>query len=241
MAYAAVTLAQLRTSAGLRWEDTPFWTTADIDDAINEGLRVWNMLTGYWKTTANITTVANQHFYTLNTSLTYATIFHYQNNPIMQDVSKSIDNGRPTWQSETTASGGDVPTVPKMWMKFGVKLVAFWPAPALVQTIVAEGVAKTPVLSAAGDFVDIGEEELAYIEGYAIHRASLKLGGDVWKSTFHFYREFIEGASIRNEFLKASSFYRRVMGPDLLREWNPPRYNSQLKDIILSPAVTGAQ
>lgn len=235
MTYQQVQLSDLRTSIALRWESTPYWTNGDMDDAINEALRVWNMLTGYWKTTLNITSVANQHYYELSTNLTLATTFSYLNNPMAEESAKGLDNGRPTWQGENVNTGLDVPSIPKNWVRHGCRLIAIWPALAANGlTIVAEGVAKTPVLTNANDYIDIGQDELAYIEGYALHRCSFKLGGDIWKSTFKYYREFIEGAAIRSELLKASSFYRKVMGANLTGDFNKPRFPSQLPQAILS-------
>lgn len=234
MAYQQVTLAQFRTSIQLRWESTPFWTDDDIKDAINEGLRIWNLLTGFWKIQVNVTTVANQVWYATPATVLYPLQLYHANSPMTRTSIDDLDYGKPNWEADTTASGTPVPTRPKMWAPKGLELIAIWPADAANNnTMQLNGIATTPTLSADGDFIDIGQEEQGILEGYALHAASLKVGGTIWKATFPFYRDFIEAAGTRNELLRAQSFYRELMGLDMSRFSNPAKFPSTTTQQIL--------
>lgn len=63
--YTERTFAEIKTDVAYRLDDVDmtFFTDAEIGSAINEGLRVFQALTGYWRSRVNVATIANQAFY----------------------------------------------------------------------------------------------------------------------------------------------------------------------------------
>jgi hypothetical protein len=67
MAYADITLAQMKTQLSIRLGDPSkvFWTDAELEVYVKEALRTWGALTLYWRDRGLISTVANQAYYHL--------------------------------------------------------------------------------------------------------------------------------------------------------------------------------
>lgn len=215
MPYQAVTLAQFRQQLKDKWESVPFWTDADALLAINESLRIWNLLTGYWKRKAPITTVANQVWYQVGSTLLYGLRGEWQGLPVTYNSVFDMDYGHPGWEKETTASGGNIPNRVVHVIPKGLTLFAIWPADAVGgNSLLVDSVRATPTLVNDTDYIDIGQEEFGALLGFALHIAAFKQGGLRWKSTQHYYQEFIVAALSKNERLKASIFYRKYLGLD---------------------------
>lgn len=223
MPYQAVTLAQLQQQLKDRWESVAFWTDAEATTYINDALRWWNLFTAQWKRRVVITTVANQVWYSVPSTLIYDLRMDFTTTPMDVTSLTDLDNGRPGWEGETTATSG-VPTVPTFFAPAGLNLFAIWPADAVGdRQLVVDGVRATPVLSAAGDFLDLGQEELTAILGEALHTAAFKEGGGRWQNTQPLHQAFLLAAADRNERFKASTYFRRAMGLDSNRSQRPTR------------------
>lgn len=215
------TRADLRAQLQPKWESTVFWTDDEANHALNEALRVWNMLTGQWKKPIPIITVANQTWYVVPGTMLYGTKLTYNEATLTPSNMSDLDNLRNGWEAETTASGGDVPTTVSLWSPAGLDLFAIWPADAVGgNCILLDGIATTPVLLADTDKVDLGPEEFNAILGYALHVASFK-SEDLFGRTMAFYQQFIQAAIGKNGRLKASTFFRRYLGQDLNRSKRP--------------------
>lgn len=224
MAYTAVTLATLQSQLGDRWEDVPFWTDEEARLALNEALRVWNLLTGQWKRRVTQTTTANTVWYTLPSMIIANARVEFNGRPLEQTSLTELDNGRPNWENEKTNSGGSVPTRPALWAPAGLTLMAIWPADAAgSNSLVIDGVRATPTLARTDDYIDIGQEELNAILGYALHAVSLKAGGSIFRATLPHYKTFITAAADKNDRLRASNMYRWAMGLDVNRVQRPER------------------
>lgn len=233
MAYAAVTLSAFRTRLQERYDSAPFWSDDEADRAINETLRVWNMLTGFWKTRATQATTDDATFYTLPAALTFGARVTYNSLPLGLTSLFGMDNWRPEWRGEATDSGGAVPTTPKRWFPVGVTRYGIWPAHAGGGgTLTIDGLAATPQLSADGDFIDIGEEEHDAILDGTLHNLAFKAGMGILETTFPHYSRFIAAAAGRNDLLRTSSFFRRVLGQDHGR-WQRPIRAQGFIDLVL--------
>jgi len=223
VAYQQVTWAQLRTMLQARVESSAFWSDTEALHAINEALRLWNLLTGMWKRRELITTVADQVYYSLTSTLVYSVRADFSTFPLEQDSLGSLDNGMPGWEGHTTATSGK-PTRPAIWAPVGLKAIAIWPADHTGGNEIAiDGVRQTPVLSADTDYIDIGQAELQAILSYGLHYLAFKEGGQRFAATQKQYKEFILAAAEQNGRLKASTFFRRVMGLDQNRGFRPMR------------------
>jgi len=218
VSHQQVTLAQFRSSLQDSWESTPFWTVAEANRVINETLRWWNLLTGYWRKVDVILTTPGTVFYSLTSTLILPARVNFSSYPLDIGSVFDMNQGRPNWRAETTATGSPVPTRPTLWCPIGMKRVAIWPADAVGGvTLVVDAVRSTPVLVADTDFMDIGREEFSILNGEALHTAAFKEGGQRWRGTFGLHRAFIKAAMERNSMLFASDFYRRAAGYDVHR------------------------
>src|SRR3989304_1004123 len=110
MPYTPVTLADLKAHLKQRTDQSLFWSDEEARLALNESIRLWNLLTGRWRRTITMSTAVNQIEYALPSTMTYAMRVAYQSTPLQPSSYLELDLGRPTWRSETTISGGDVPT-----------------------------------------------------------------------------------------------------------------------------------
>jgi hypothetical protein len=222
MTYRSVTLAQLQSQLAERYESSPFWTATQALHALNEALRVWNMLTGMWKKTQTQLTTANTVYYTFSSSFVYNMKVSFGSRPMEIGSLSSMDNGRPTWEGETTASGGAVPTRPTIWIPAGLRMLAIWPADAVGgTTLVLDGVCVTPVLAAAGDFVDLAQSEHDALLGEALFILAFGEGGQRFEATKEFHKAFLTAALEQNSRLSQSAYFRKALGLDLNRGERP--------------------
>jgi hypothetical protein len=220
MAYAAVTLAQLRIGMEQRWDSTVFWTPEEARLAINEALRDWNLLVGRWHRRLTLSTGAGVVEYALGATLIYGARVKVGTVPLVSTSTLELDLARPTWRSETTASGGDVPTTPILWAPISLQRIAIWPATVGVgvNNLLVAGVAATPVLVEEADFVDLGEELHDPLLDYALHVAAFKEGGPRWAATMEYFTTFLQAAAQENSLLKANKAFRRFAGLDRRRD-----------------------
>lgn len=221
MSYGQVTLTQLQAQLAEKYDSAAFWTAEESRRALNEGLRVYNLLTGFWRVNVPLTLIPNDPFLSLPGSLTYRTRVTVASRPLAPTSMFDMDNGRPNWRAETTASGGTVPTAPKIWMPAGILLIFIWPAVVANTACIVEGVTNTPILVNGADFVDIGQEELGPLLNYALHVLTFKEGGLRFQATMPYYKDFILACAEKNGRLKLSNLYRWAMGLDLAREQTP--------------------
>lgn len=205
--YQTYTRAQLRAQLQLRWEESPFWTTADANLALNHALRVWNLLTSYWRARVVVTTTPNDPLVPIPGTLAQQTALTWQGRTMTGvSVAELLLLEPNTWQARTT-DGGRVPARPLFWAPVGLNLVQLYPASAVAGSVEVDGVRRTPVLAADGDFVDIGPEELSTLLGYALHAAAFKGGAALLERTKAYLGAFIEAAATRNQALKRTRWY----------------------------------
>lgn len=243
MPYARVTLAQLKVSILRRVDGAVFWTDEEARLAINETLRDWNLLTGRWRGTVTLSTLAPVAGvpvveYALGSALTYGMRVKQGTNPALIPTSIfELDYGRPTWRAETVISGGDVPTVPTLWAPRSLQVIAIWPATNTtgVNDLFVDGVAVTPILLQDGDFIDIGEEVVDVLSDYAVHLLAFKEGGPRWRATMPTLTEFLQAAAEENGLLKRSQQYRRMAGLDRRRDLQPPgKAPNKIAEVLVS-------
>lgn len=213
MAYQQLTLADLRTRLGDRIDHVPFWTTPEQDAAINEGLQFWGLLTSRWKRRAVIETTPFTYEYALPASLTYGMRLLFNGKPLGDSAKKDLDWARPNWRAESTLSGGDVPTVPSVWVKVSLSTIYLWPADAAGHnSLLCDSVDATPTLETADQYVNLGEEDVTLLLDYALHVLTLKKGGDAFQHTMDLLRRFLEAAALENSLITTSQAYRQLMG-----------------------------
>ena len=224
MAITRYSLADLRLRVQDRLESVPWYPVDSLDAAINESLLLWNLLTGQWRTRITLTTTANTIDYALPASLVFGTRLQFLTAPMGQASLWEFDQGMGGWRSQTTASGGTVPTRPMLWAAVSLTLIHIWPADAVGgNSILVDGVAATPVLTQASDYLDLGEESLSPLLDCAAHLAVFSEGTDRFAATDPQWMAFLQAAAGQNQQLKRSAQMRRYLGLDKGRFLRPTR------------------
>jgi hypothetical protein len=223
MAFQSVTLAQLRQRLRERWEEVPYWSDEEARIALNEALHFWNLLTGAWRERHVMAIHDNDPYWALPAPITYPMRVEYNGIPLDPTSLFDMDNGRPQWESETTATSG-VPTTPQHWMRVSLQMIAIWPMLDSGEgTLVIDGVANTPALVNDADFVDLDEDHMGAILAYALHVAAFKEGGTRFAGTMPSLQAFVSAAAEHNSHLKSSAFYNEVMGQWAQKTRNPTK------------------
>lgn len=233
MPYASLTWSEIRERLEDRYEAVPFWDDTEALLAFNEALRFFNLLVGRWVAQATLTTVANQYLYTVPTSLLYRTRLAHNGTPLSPSSREDLNLGRYQWRSETTISGGDVPVKPLLWAPVSLRAIYLWPADAVTgNSLLFDGIAHTPVIVEDGDTLDLGDDLLNTLLGYALHAAAFKKGGPFFQATLPYFRDFLMLAAEENDQIKTSKVYRRWMGLDH-RDQKPLRGSPTLMDQVV--------
>lgn len=239
MAYASITRAQLRARLQAMYEAAPFWTDDEANRAINRALRTWNMLTGRWQGRVTLATTPGNYDYAITVPILYRARVLYDTKPLSPTSITALNMGRPGWWTETTASGGSVPTRPMLWAPISLRLIAIWPADATGHhSLTIDGVADTPVLAADGGFVNLPEADVALLLGYALHLILFKKGGVWFQQSLPKFTAFLQGAAEQNAILTTSAAYRRWAG--LTKRDEKPLRTPALQP-VLGPAREAGQ
>lgn len=214
MPHQRVTRPQIRTLLEDKYEHTPFWEAEELDLAINESFRVYNLLTGTWRKRLVFSTPKPwNHFIAVPSVLLYGTRVAWDGLPLSYSSIDDLNKIRPHWRGETTLMKGDIPRRPTVWARTGLTSFGVWPADARAcGTWVVDGVADTPTLTDDVAYADLGDEELHGLLSYQIHYLSFKKGGSFLADTLPLYQNFLATCAKKNSRLKATAFYRRAMG-----------------------------
>ena len=228
MAYTQVTLTTLLARLAERYEGVPFWSADEARRALNEGLKIYSAATGFWRTLTTVVTVPNDPFVAVSAgSLVQGTRLSWQPYPLEPCSLADLNALYPNWRSTTTATPG-APSRPVYWARISLNLFAIYPADAYIDvnanhTITINGIRNTPLLVNGGDFIDLGQETLDVLLGYALHALTLKLGGPALVSTYPGWLALLDAAAEQSAEFAASDFYRRATGQDLQRDAKPTR------------------
>jgi len=224
MAIQRYNLADLRERLKDRIEGVPWWNVDALNDAINESLYLWNFLTGQWRRRITLATTPNTLDYALPATLVFGTRMQFNTFPLGQTSLWELDQGRPGWRTETTTSGGAVPTRPMLWAAVSLTLIHLWPADAVGGgALLVDGVAATPVLVQDGDYLDLGEDALTPLLDCAAHLALFSEGTDRFTATETQWHFFLQAAAEQNQQLKRSAQFRRYLGLDKGRGLRPTK------------------
>lgn len=204
-AYNTVTLTQFIANVRTNLGPSAFWSDSEITKFINAALRTWNCLTGFWSGQANVPLVANHPYYALPTALVFGARVELDGVPLQQGTVFGWDQQDPNWMSKRGA--------PQEWAPVGLAIVAMNPIPPSGGSILTVyGTSITPVLVNAGDKIDIGQEDFNALSNYVTHTLEVKSGGSEFESSRDDYKQFLAAAAVRNEKIRATDMYKRVMG-----------------------------
>jgi hypothetical protein len=111
------------------------------------------------------------------------------------DTLEKVDAGRPLWQSQRGT--------PRVVAIAGGNLIALANNPAADCNLELELVRNTPI-PAAGEYIQLGKEQLDLALGYAAHLCLFKVGGTEFAASTHLADNFFEAAVERNSRLASS-------------------------------------
>lgn len=227
MAFTQITRGQLRTRVleRLGIGGGVWWRVDEINRNIQRALRTWNALTGYWKTRVSIgPTVAGKVWYSVPGTVITGFRLLFNGIPLGPSSIQALNMGRSSWESDTTTTGGEVPTQPQIWAPAGLTLMAIWPADAVGgNSLNADGIADTPILTVDGDFVNIDTSELDCLLDYIEHLCQFKSGAEVLQNSQALLQDFLKAASVRNQMLSSSNLFKKWMGLQMDEESDPRR------------------
>jgi hypothetical protein len=224
MAYQRVTLATLEQRLKEKVGNVyTFWNEAEVRDALNEGICYWHALTGEWTATRNLTAtgeaiqdVPSQCASVYRVSYVSSINLIQAGTPLVVTSESELDNGFPSWETITGT--------PSMWAPLGVNKIAFYPVPLAGGYFVLEHFKEAPTLTSAGDFIDVGDEEIIRILGYAQWYLAFKEGvKEAAENVDPLLKQMVQAATTRNKRLLESSFYREYMGSVREEEQRPSR------------------
>jgi hypothetical protein len=226
MGYQQVALSDLQQMLQNRYESVPYWTLEEGRRALNEGLRIWAAATGFWRTALLVPTVPNDPYVAVPGTLVQGTRMLWNGLPLEPSSLFDFSATIPNWRGTTTATPG-APSRPVYWAKVSVNLFAIYPADAYATVrgtheLTVDGVMNTPVLVNPADFVDLGQEQLDVLLGYAQHVLAFKIGGATLTNSYTGWLAFLKAAAKLNQQFAASSYYRTLQGLDQQRRLRPP-------------------
>lgn len=223
MSYQTVTLSDCQTLLAQRYENQPYWTADQARRALNEGLRVWSLITATWRTSIDLLTIPNDPHLYVGGTMVKATQVRIGSRVLTPTSLYALDRSIASWESKNTESGLPTPTQVVYWAPIGITEIMIYPAdaPPGQTAITVDGVRSTPILVNAGDFLDLGEEELSVLLGYALHVLSFAKGIEALMASRPLYLAFLRAAVARNAVFAASSFLRKMNGWDMNRGARP--------------------
>jgi hypothetical protein len=211
-------LSDMQSRLSDRLQRSSFWATSELTAYLNDALRVWSTLTGYWKKRILLTTIATLPYYNLAGYLTFGMHVEFNGIPLIQSTVFNWDKGYPYWEGQPSPNG------PVEWAPIGISLFAIRPTDAVGgNSLIVDGVSNAPVLAQPNDFIDIGDEELDALLKECQYLAAFKEGGQEFESALPLHQQFLKAAAVKNEKLMASAIFRRAMGLDAEQAGQRPR------------------
>lgn len=216
MALQQVTLQQLHETLRGQTDNAAYWTASELTAGVNEALRLWNLMTGTWRTRRHLTVPAGVYLISTKSVMWMPVRLEWQGRLVEKTSRYDLSCGRPGWQRETGAR-------PRQWAPAGLDKVVLWPHLAATDTgsLIVEGVLDTPVLRKLEDYVQIGREDLRALIDYTLHYLAFKEGGVRFASTEPRFQAYQVAAQSKNSRIKAATLFRRPTGQDLERTQRP--------------------
>lgn len=212
--YQNLTLSDLESQLAERYNHRPFWTEPAARRAINESLRIYNVLTGRWHLRTPVLTSPADPYVALQGSTVKPLRVLNGTTPLAQTSEVALDHRFPNWEG--------VAGTPTYWAPITLTTIAIYPVPASQMTLTIDVYAPAPIFPAGSTIaLNLGSEELSTLLGYAFHVLSQSQGEAALKATLPQYQAMLQAGALVNTHLAASSFYRKVMGLDRSRYLAP--------------------
>lgn len=184
-----------------------FWSDAELTLYIQDGLRIWNTLTLYYRNRVGLTFAATEPFYDLG-YLVEDFMLAYRiegGNYTIEPVSiESLGAYVPRYQNSIAAA--------LQWIPMGLNLIALYPQTSAPLAASLDYVRLAPIPSNLMDYVQLGEEDISALIDFVVFLAHLKEGGSEVETATPRLQNFLKQAAKYNSRLLTSSVYRRMIG-----------------------------
>jgi hypothetical protein len=177
-----------------------YYSTAEINSALNEAQRLFVLLTLCLEVTAAFTLTAAVTFYHMRTTfedwilpLRVTTLGGSKIFPSELEDLDSLDSG---WQAS--------PGAPVRYASLGFDFFAIYQQPAAAGTVVNITYAQQPLVMAADtDTPQIQQEFHPALVAYAIYRVRMKEGAQEFAKTMPYFNSFLDEAQKCGEYVRA--------------------------------------
>lgn len=186
-----------------------FWSDAELTLYVQDGLRLWNTLTLYYREQESASFLASQPFYDMVQLIEdYMICLRIQNvTYTLEPISiEEIGAYIPAYQS-TTAT-----VVPKQWIPMGLNLIALYTQISVTNSMTVDYIRLAPVPSNLSDYVQLGEEDMSALIDFVVFMAHLKEGGSELTTAVPRMQNFLKQAAKYNSKLLNSGIYRKMIG-----------------------------
>jgi hypothetical protein len=199
------TIPQLAVALRARVGPSRFWRDVEMTDAVLEGVRMWQALTGQITRTT-----------LLLVSGKWADMPRQFARPIRMKAAGSEIPKASTWELDQGFSGweGGTAGTPQYWAPHGMNEIAMHPGYATPGDMLMEGMADLPYDTVGGENLQMSEGDSQAILEYAQHYLSFKEGPGEVESTQGGLDGLIERAGQANARLRKTNFYRQAMARD---------------------------
>lgn len=223
MPYQRTTLATLKQRLQERvGNNVVFWDETELQDALNEAIEFWQALTGEWTRDMPLT-VNGTNFQDVPAQ--FASVFRVRyvsdtNNPgpgtpLNLTSLQELDYGFPGWRGTAGTA--------LYWAPAGLNKLVVYPAPT-AGYLFLEGYREAPTLQADADFLDLGDEEIVRLLGYAQWYLAFKEGAkEATENVDPLLQQMIAAAAQRNARLNQVSSYRAWLGEHRDEDRRAPR------------------
>jgi hypothetical protein len=196
-----------------------FWTDTELNIYINEALRVWGSLTGYWRSRAAVVvpgdTVPISYATTQYVATDCFAVLRIDNaalahlDPIqLQEIGDFFPNWRDPATFGATASA-------RAWVPIGLNLFALYPqgsAGADTSTFTFDYIYFAPLPASDGAYIQVSEDDMGAIIDYIQFVCALKEGGVELKEAIPLLQSFLSQAAKYNSKLTQSAAFRKLLG-----------------------------
>lgn len=217
-----------------------FWSDAEVTNAVNEALAVWQLLTGDYNSTFSLTLPAGQKVVSIDATIANMGVIRVRRSAGTTDTVGTgsaltpisifeMDQGFYGRQSATSGT-------PEYWAPLGVDKVVVHPSASATQTVLVHYYNADPRMSfVSTDYINLGDEELLRILDYAQWTLAFKEGlTEAFENVSPLRDMFITAARLRNQKLQATMMYRDYMSR---RDETSPTLTARPQGGLLGPTM----
>ena len=187
-----VTLSQLQSRVYSRLDNNALlYTASEVTAAINEQIRVINLITGYIQTSVLVpgSSRPNQQWYNVPAGILVPLRVQFEQTVLEKYSLTNMGMIAPNWLTENTANTG-APV--SHWTSVGLQKFAIHPADSVGgNDILVTGIAEPVLLVSGSDTISFPNEYAEALEDMAVVTLVMKESGTIFTQASVMYQKFI--------------------------------------------------